>query len=71
MVALRLVDASDDKSFTEEGAFKVVAYNASIHILHLFYYPDTLTKRLCLRFMDRTLIKRINNHCIIRVKSPE
>ena len=44
MVKLRLVDASDDKSFTEEGAFRVVTYNVIIHILHLFYYTDTLKK---------------------------
>jgi len=61
MVKLRLVDASDDKSFTEEGAFRVVTYNVIIHILHLFYYSDTLKKRLCLSFMGRILIKNAHS----------
>jgi hypothetical protein len=68
MVKLRLVDAGDDKSFTEEGAFRVVTYNVIIHILYLFYYPDTLKKRLrlCLNFMDGILIKTahsLHNQC--------
>ena len=37
MVKLRLGDTGDDKSFTEEGAFRVVTYNVIIHILYLFY----------------------------------
>jgi hypothetical protein len=68
---LRLVDASDDKSFTEAGAFRVVIYNVIIHILHLFYYSDTLKNRLFLSFMDRILIQRIRTHYIISVKYPQ
>jgi len=73
MVKLRLVDASDDKSFTEEGAFRVVTYNVISHILHLFYYSDTLKKRLCLSFMGRILIKNVhslhNQCCMFIVNS--
>jgi hypothetical protein len=73
MVKLLLVDASDDKSFTEEGAFRVVTYNVIIHILHLFYYSDTLKKRLCLSFMGRILIKNAhsihNQPCMFIVNS--